>query len=190
MTNVGDICLINATKGGFYSKAIRFFTGGQWTHSATGFFFDRDRNVERILEANLLVQVSDASPTFDNPDILYRVYRIVNVNAEAMAAAVEELYDQSNGEMYGVFGIPWHIYRRGAELLGFDMRRARNFFPGGKICSQLVFKILERYTVYAQDGVLAAALGNYRSGSVSPADLEELCESLRKQMKIALVASR
>jgi len=52
------------------------------------------------------------------------------------------IYTKTAGTSYGFLQLLWFIYRWMAEMLGFDVRKQRNWFPNGDVCSENAYRYL------------------------------------------------
>lgn len=158
---VGDIVLVsnNKKKGlrGFLAKAIKFFTGSQWTHTAVA--IGDIVGSPCIIEADTQVIINPANLTFDDPDYVVAVYRNKWLSKEDNIQIVNELFKELNGNTYGYLQLLYFVRRWFWEkkttqlLLGWiprllgkprDPRQWNNWFVGGTICSELNWWLFEK----------------------------------------------
>ena len=142
------ICCSNAKKGGFFSWLQRFVTGYDVTHS------------EPILHGNLCEKTVGLSADkfctlesiqdlIDNPDIDVWIYEIPTCSYYEYICNEEWEFALENiGKYYGYLQILYFIPRRLAELIGWDIRRWWNPFPSGRLCSEVCWKYLMRFSFY------------------------------------------
>jgi hypothetical protein len=137
MLKAGDIIVFNSKHGGWFSKAQRFFTRMPYTH--TGVVIGDINGIPAVLEAKTLVVVSPWSTAQFDPSMSYWVFRPTLENFGL--APLMDLWTRYAGQEYGFGQLLWFVFRYVMESWPFraDVRRHRNWFPNGDICSELVF---------------------------------------------------
>jgi hypothetical protein len=132
-------------------------------------------SVGSILEASRFVQVVPFKRNYlDNPNENFDLWRIKNVSKEKIENAMLSVYWQYSGRVYGVLQIIWFIWRWAHELFGIDIRRERAWFPGGQICSELLWHYLYRLDVPE----IKSHIVEWSSDSVNVQDFAELFQKL------------
>ena len=134
---------MNATKGGWFSSLQRFVTGAKYTHCALaiGDWF----GVPTVLEAELTICADPWQRTLDDPTISYEVYR-PKLPREVLEPIVKRLYEDGAGRTYAFAMLLWFVYRGIAEMFGCDVRRKKNWFTKGWICSKETYKACWAYS--------------------------------------------
>lgn len=153
---------------GFVQACIRFFTISRLTHS---FLITRACDQMAVLEAGALnVQLVDYTGHYrQKPDVLHWVYRPRKVTAEEAASAISRTFTRFAGENYGWLQLPWFMLRFGWLILTRRKFRIPNPFPGGIICSELVWHYL-----LLLGGEYAALARSFTPNEVNAADLETM----------------
>jgi hypothetical protein len=150
----GDIILVNNHNGNILSKLIRWVTGGNWSHTAVGFFPLKvlpDLEVKQIFEANLLVDATSWVALQNDPDCDVRVYRIRQLDVVTAQDFLARLYVEWNNTAYGWYQLPWFVYRRAIELLRLPRRWALyNWFPKGRVCTGIIYDFLDQVRNWAE----------------------------------------
>lgn len=199
----GDV-ILTSNPSGLLSKLIRFFAKTPWSHSALGFFpYHPVRNgnyhlgaQELVFEANLTVSLSSVEDVIGGPGKLKpaRVYRFSNAIIAEMGKLIDEamsiVFFQYNGHTYGFAQLFWFVWRWIVEGLGLPRRWAvYNFFPGGEICTEVVYRYFEILSENDTPGWTAWTrqlksvldkLGRNRD-AVHPGDIEFICDELVKR---------
>jgi hypothetical protein len=143
---LGTIIIFNATKGGWFSSAQRFFTRMPFTH--VGGYIGTVVNEESIFEALEAVAVTPWSRRKYDETMQYYVYEPNDsmITSDATKKTLNEIYNAHAGNTYGFFQLLWFVYRWIGESWPFkaDMRKFRNWFPGGSICSEVWYDYLTR----------------------------------------------
>ena len=120
-----------------FSKLIMFFTDSQWSHSFLTFF--PANNTETVIEAGHSVQVTPFARYRGDPNRTYEIYALNGIEKKASDAALDYIFHEYSGAVYGFLQIPWFGYRWFWRQVGRDVGREANWFPSGKICSELVW---------------------------------------------------
>jgi hypothetical protein len=171
----GDIILLNrkGAAANFFSKGQRFFTRMPYTHSAI--LLENIFEQQSILTSDELTNIQALSNYLKEPETDIEIYK-VKVPQEMKEYEVKSMYNRYAGKKYGFAQILWFMYRWLLERFGIDARRKKNFFPGGVICSELVYHYLvEIAKNYPQ---LNKKLKEWNAETVHVGDIKHICESL------------
>lgn len=168
----GDIGLSNNLKG-FFPAAIRFFTGSHISHSFL--VGDSWLGHRAVIEAGNLVQVVPWKKFYvDKPTEEYWVYRIHDgkVKEQDMVIALSRCFNNYAGKTYGYLQLLWFIWRWAASKFGMDVRRCRNWLPGGVICSELVY-----WYLFYLGGEFRKLIEPFTSNTIQAHDIYEIIQS-------------
>jgi hypothetical protein len=137
MHNVGNIVLLNRKKGGWFSTLQRFFTKMDYTHCAI--VVTKYKNREMVLSADELIELYPLQKYFEEKDTDIEIWELEG----DYEAITDILIDRYVGTYYGFTQVFWFVFRWFMEIFGKDVRRYRNPFCHGTICSELVWYFLE-----------------------------------------------
>jgi hypothetical protein len=188
----GDILILNNTKTGICSSAIRTFTGQPYTHTA--FVIGKVKDQVSIFEANLVTTIRPLQQIFDDKSIEFEIYRPRYLGRPfILSRFIKTLYIKYAGKEYGFLKILWFGYKRVAELLGYDVRKQKNWFSQGEICSEIVYRYLLIWVYKALhcksiNNKVALALKNkleqWNENTVSPGDISAILQSQPKLFRL------
>lgn len=165
---VGNIVVVNSTKGGFLSWAIRWITGCPYTHCAIG--AGDVVGIPSIYEAQILISIGPETHITEDLTSEYEEYEVIGMSQDQLLPLVSYLYDLYAEHQYGFLQLPWYIYRRAGELLGYDMRAKVNPFNKKEVvCSVLDFYLI--LGISSQFPELAKTCEPYSPHSVHPGDV-------------------
>lgn len=165
---IGNICVVNSTKGGLLSWLIRVVTGCPYTHCAIG--AGDVAGVPSIYEAETLISVGPETHITEDVTREYEEYEVIGMSQDQLIPLVAYLYDLYAEHQYGFLQLPWYLYRRAGELLGYDMRGKVNPFNKNEVvCSVLDFYLI--MGISSQFPALAETIKPYSPHSVHPGDI-------------------
>lgn len=175
----GDIIVFNSKNGGWFSKAQRFFTRMPYTHTAV--VIGDINGQSAILEAKTLVVVSPWKNTQYDQSMSYWVFR---PSATFNPAPLLDLWARYAGEEYGFGQLLWFVYRYVMESWPFrtDVRRQKNWFPYGDICSELVFNWIGWLSLGSAD--LAAIKEEWTENTCHSGDIFAICTRANKDFTL------
>ena len=187
---IGDIVLVNhlSQKGlrGFYSKAIKYFTGSNWTHTAVA--AGLIGNTQVLLEADTHVLIDPAKLTFDDSSYQVAVYRHKFLTPEQQTVVIDELFNELNDNTYGYLQVVYFLRRwfwtrtSVMKYMGWvldllhksrDPRGWNNWFIGGTICSEVDWWALYKQEKAYANQELHSWLAQWNSNNFSPLDTEQ-----------------
>jgi len=137
---VGDILLSSCNDGNFLSKAIKFFTNSEYTHTAPS-MGDLGLGTESFLSAEPMICVLPKT-NWDKPTYKYKIFHFKNVPEDFMRQIVLQLYKEYAGTVYGWRSLFWFIYRWLMEKFGRDVRKQKNWFTVNGFCSELTYRLM------------------------------------------------
>ena len=207
LLQAGDIVLVsnNKPKGVriIFDAAIKFFTKSPWTHGAV--IIGNVVGVPAIFEADEEVITDSADDTINNPDYDVAVYRYVGIRShvaiteEQNITVLGSLFRELAGKGYGYLQIIYYIRRWFwtrpfvskyfgwvLDLVGKsgDPRNWNNWFVGGVLCTELVYKHLAAQGNIVGDSTLLSWLGLWNSNNFSPADLQDTMDKFPDKYKL------
>ena len=142
----GDILLINNTsKTDLFSVAQRLVTGKPYTHTALG--IGDIAGYDSMFEADLIVGCRPFNRLYLNPQYEWEQWRPNNLAINKLDILHELFNDYSENE-YGFGQISWLAWIKLMGKFGIDLRKAKSWFPGGTICTQLVWYELDKLGDY------------------------------------------
>jgi hypothetical protein len=165
-------------KGGFFgllAKAIRFFTGGRWSHTFVCLYDDPDLGSVVIEAGDLGVSINPFSKYLDEETYSFKIYMPLTKEEHIIEGLKRVI--QLNGKPYGYF-----------QLLGFIwiwfmkkvfMKKVRNPIGGGWICSEEVLSYAKRLHIETEK------FDELDKDSTSPAELDDII-SQSKWFKLIL----
>jgi hypothetical protein len=166
---IGDIFIINAKKGGFFSSAIRFFSGQDWTHAC---FIVGDIQGEPIVyEAELLMSNNPAKEYISDMNVDYEIWRCVNAKQDSLNAYAKQVMEEGISSGYGVKTIPWFMFGWLQRQFGTKVIGQQNWFPG-RICSEETFSFLIKES--SENPQLLELIKPYNRYTTTPGDLSRL----------------
>lgn len=139
---------MESKKNSFISKAIKFFTGKlakkynvkSYTHSM--YIIGDVLKVESVLSAELAISVMPLD-AFRTKDYSFDVYKVNDhLTMSEIDEILREIYVKTAGKDYGFLQLLWFVYRWLMELFGFDVRKQKNWFPNGDVCSENTYRYL------------------------------------------------
>jgi hypothetical protein len=144
---LGDILLINNTsKTDLFSVAQRLVTGQPYTHTALG--IGNIAGYDSIFEADLVVGCRPFNRLYLNPQYEFEQYRPQGISDDILAGILHDLFNDYAENEYGFGQIPWLAWVKLMAKFGIDLRKAKSWFPGGTICTQLVWHLLDELGSY------------------------------------------
>lgn len=169
---IGDI-LLTKNDFSFLGKAIQYFTKSDFTHNCM--VFSPILGVESVIEAGKSVQVVPFRRNYiDNPKESWQIWRIKGVAQSRIQSSLISIYWQYSGNVYGYLQLLWFVWRWANELIGRDIRSQKAWFPGGQICSELLWHYLMRLGVHE----ITEAIKNWNAESVHVEDFHKLFLSM------------
>ena len=148
----GSLVLVENNEKDFFPKAIKFFTGKiakkygvpSYTHAMfITLPFDNIISVQSAEFAQCIMPLEK----FNTKTIRYDVYEIKDeIEEEELILLLKQMY-LTAGNPYGFFQNLWFVYRYFAELIGFDVRKQKNWFPTHDICSEAVYRFLRKRVI-------------------------------------------
>jgi len=169
---VGDILLTRNNKG-LLNWLIRKLTNSVFTHNATVFFYQG--GTTSVIEASTSVKVVPFTKNYqDNPDESWVVVRVKTASAEQIQRSLISVWWEYSGNPYGVFQLIWFVWRWINEKFGRDIRSKKAWFPGGQICSEILWHYLDRLGVPE----ITKAVRQWNSDSVHVEDFHKLFKSM------------
>ena len=167
----GRIYVWNNLKADWFSSAQRFFTRMPYTHSSYG--IGQVLGLDSQLEAKEAVTVTPIS--LGAPQVEVRIFRI-NATPQVIEELTANAYFRSAGNVYGFAQVLWFVYRYLGETFGIDMRKKKNWFPNGDICSEVVYFILEDLARISDYAPLAETLSEWHSNTFHSGDVITMME--------------
>lgn len=126
------------TGGTFFQKAVKFFTGSKWSHGFITTFPQEGRFT--VLEASRTVQRVPLSDYQNDPNTLYEIYAPKGTTYAAITAALHQIEGGYLGVRYGYLQLLFFMWRwLNKKIFGRSIGREANWFPEGKICSEVQF---------------------------------------------------
>lgn len=182
----GSIILLNrlGKESSIFSKLQRFFTGMPYTHSA---IVTRDiYEIQSVLSADELINTQPLDNYFNEEKTEIEIFDIIDkrVNTEFKEETIKQLYEEYAGTMYGFAQVLWFVYRWFMEKLGKDVRKKKNPFNKGEICSELVWHYLDRVGDFIPE--LKAKINEWNPDTIHAGDIHTICISLPKVFKLKL----
>lgn len=185
ITARGDIVFTNARKGGLLSWAIRFFSRSSVTHSAVG--IGSVMGMSSILEANMNITVTPWKNYLNDPTQELYIFRPKGIAREVTDAYVADLYRRFGAKSYGFFQLFWFIWRWANEMFGRNVKKQRNWFPNGDICSEVTYWAM-LYAAWAVNNVrLIERLEEWTDNTVHPGDLMKVCREFPDEFELVMV---
>jgi len=184
MINLKDnciyICVSNAKKGGFFSWMQRFITGVDATHSEPILHGELSKRVVG-LSADKRCTLESIQDLIDNTEIDVWIYEIPTSLTYKEICEIEWDFTKENlTKRYGYLQILYFIPRRLAELVGWDIRRWRNPFPTGRLCSEICGKFFLRIKDILNIAFLEE-LKEWRMNNIHSGDILNLMNKYFKQ---------
>lgn len=187
---LGWIVCINSKKGGIFSWGQRHFTHlwvpGQsprklfrsfFTHSAL--IFQKFLGNPTVLEADLAVAVTPfLKEVVNNTTKDYKIFAVRGFTDAQLVRAMEQVFLRFAGEDYGIWQIPFFIYRWFLELFHRDVRKFPNWFPDHVICSELVWWFF--YFLSDDMPALRSFINQWNSNNFHAGDTYTVCMSFPK----------
>ena len=145
----GAIILVESKKNTLLAKAIKFFTGRlakkyrvkSYTHAM--FCVGEVLGEPSVFSAEASMTIMPLRK-FTNRDFEYDVYAINDdLSDKEVDKILRAIYIKTAGETYGFLQLLWFIYRWFMELIGFDVRKQKNWFPIGDVCSEHTYRYLK-----------------------------------------------
>jgi len=177
----GSIILVQNNEGNFISEMIKFFTKKfakkhnirTWTHSMIG--VENIRNTEYVFSAEM-TQCLMPLKKFKKDKIKFEIYKVVDyIKEDSLNELIDNFVNKYAGDGYGFFQLPWYIYRWIMELFNKDVRKQKNWFPSGDICSEMVFRFLTQRLSYSVKSEKVNAtlkhLYEWTENTIHPVDL-------------------
>lgn len=195
----GDFILVKSyvpkgIKGWFtLGGQIQFWTKptnpNKWTHTAQGIrpYGYPNEQEDQIFEA-LELSVTTLWKQYQNdPSVHYKVYQWKDIRVQQIFDNCSNIvFHDLNHAWYGFAQLLYFIWRGTIERFHLPKRMAKkNFFPGGRICTEDVWKSLHPGSEEAIKQFPSKAFEyviNYYYGMncVHPGDIENMLEELRK----------
>lgn len=170
MIEPGDFFL-SQNKSGLLNRLIMFFSKSDLTHC--GIIFFKQDGMLSVLEASHSVQVVPWYRNYiENKKEKYIVYRINRdyLPGNTMNFMLSSVWYNHSGKWYGYAQLIWHIWRWFNELFNRDIRKKKNWFKGGYICSEVLFLMLQEIK---HDGV-REYLNKFDSNNINCEDIKKL----------------
>ena len=166
----GDIICVN--EPGFYASAQRFFTKFPYTHTAV--CIGEVCGHVSIFEAKTHLAVTPLQYLLEDKEKDFEIYK-VNIDPIIKSKAMDETYYAFAGSIYGYAQILWFIYRWGCERFGLDVRKRKNWFTSGEICSEIVW----HYLNIVSQGIpeLNAMLNQWNADTIHVGDIVTICRA-------------
>jgi hypothetical protein len=170
----GNIVLIQSKKGNnfietFISKAIRFITRSEYSHSLV--------TLPQLLTCDMCVEAASNGVTMQRFDTTYwtnptqacDVYEIIGISQDIKDAAAKSILNDLDTS-YGYLELPWFIWRALNKAIGRDIKSHNNWCQNGDICSWLC-------TLYLTACGLGYLFEGYGKCSVCPQDLRNIFDA-------------
>ena len=169
----GDILLINNTsKTDLFSVAQRLVTGKPYTHTALG--IGDIAGYDSMFEADLIVGCRPFNRLYLNPQYEWEQWRPNNLAINKLDILHELFNDYSENE-YGFGQISWLAWIKLMGKFGIDLRKAKSWFPGGTICTQLVWYELDKLGDY--NSQLKAKVNQWTDHNLCASDVADIIHS-------------
>lgn len=176
---LGSIIVFNATKGGWFSAAQRFFTRMPYTHVAG--FIGKVQGEDSIFEAKMSASVTPWKHVVEDTTQEYYVFEPTTaIKQQDIDAALLLVYDRFAGETYGFLQLLWFVYRWIAESWPWhaDVRKHGNWFPNEVVCSEMWWWFLHYLAEnYPEINVV---IEEWNSNSVNAGDIYNILIRLPK----------
>jgi hypothetical protein len=170
MIETGDFFL-SQNKTTLLNKLIMFFSSSIYTHCGIVFF--KQDGMLSVLEAGNTVQVVPWFRNYiDQPKEKYVVFRINRdfLPGNTMNFMISSVWYNHSGKWYGHLQLLWHIWRYINEKFGRDIRKKKNWFKGGYICTEILYLMLREIK---HDGV-REFLNKFDSNNINCEDIKIL----------------
>lgn len=189
----GDIIIYNATKGGFFSSAQRYFTRMNFTHTAV--VFNQVIGMDSVIEAKEAVAITPFSETLQDSTVEFWIFSIDGVDNLILQDALKYAYIEFSGKTYGFLQLLYFIRRWIWEtkwvkilfgwlprLLGkpADVRQWNNWFVSGTICSELKWHYDEHIATKIGDDDWLKILHEWNSNNFHSGDAYNVCERVQR----------
>jgi len=176
---IGDILVMNSTRGGIFSSLQRFFTRMPFTHTAidSGNFQSR----ATFFGADMVATVVPQSRVISDPTIAYTIFR--PIFGGAVVFDVECIFERYAGNGYGFTQLFYFVWRWFFRLLHIDIRKRRNPFPSGDICSEIVYEYIKRLAVKVRDYQLLDYLAQWNENTIHAGDIYTICSAFPEKFK-------
>ena len=180
----GDIILCNrlGKESTFFSDCVRYFTGFPYSHSAL--IMTNVYGYQSVLTADEVVNCQPVSNYWNESRTDFEVYRIPKVTTKDKKDALTQCYYNYSGQLYGFTQVLWFVYRWFMEhVFKKDVRRAKNPFGSGIVCSELVWDYLD---IITKDNPNLIELRNFiyqwTPDTVAAGDIAIICKSMNFEL--------
>ena len=185
----GAIVLVDSKGTSFISKCIKFFTGrvakrnGVPSYTHAMFEVGDVCGVRSVLSAEELMAVMPLDKF--RKDTKFRIYSVNDdVKLIYVKEVLKEMY-QTAGNRYGFLQLLWFVYRWAVEIMGFDVRRNKNFFPKGDICSEQTYRyLMKRLENTESCNDLRIFLEQWNENTVHPVDIAIVVKKFPRVFKL------
>ena len=169
----GDILLINNTsKTDLFSVAQRLVTGKPYTHTALG--IGDIAGYDSVFEADLIVGCRPFNRIYLNHQFDYEQWRPVGWSDSEIKDILTYLYNEYAENEYGFGQIPWLAWVKLMGKLGVDLRKAKSWFPGGTICTQLVWHYLDSLANIGNNTLLKNKVNEWTDHNLCASDIADI----------------
>lgn len=162
---------ISNNKKGLFPWLIRFFTMSKWTHCFIT--LGKIQGEDSVFEAGQLVQIVPFETHYSlDPTETFLLFEI---NANAITAssideALSSCFYSYAGAQYGYLQLPWFIYRWLMKVLfKTEIKKGKNWFTQGIICSELVYHYL-----WLLGPQFQSALSSYSHDTIQAQDILDI----------------
>jgi hypothetical protein len=167
----GDVVLINNTsKTDWFSAAQHIVTGMPYTHTALG--LNPVAGYGSLFEADLIVGTRPFNRVYLNTQYEFEQYRPVGYTQTYLDDSLHTLFNDYAENEYGFGQIPWLAWIKLMAKFGVDLRKAKSWFPGGTICTQLVWHHLD--TLGDLNPALKIKVNEWNDNNCCASDIAEI----------------
>lgn len=182
----GDIILLNrkGKSSSWFSVLQRFFTRKPYTHCAI--FLPNVVLEESVISADEVIKILPTESYYNEDGTDIEIYAVTdNIPANVKIDILNSIYKKYSGTYYGFTQLLWFIYRWFMEVFfKRDMRKKKNWFNSGTICSELVYYYFEGLSTY--NDRLKNAINLYDKDSVHAGDIADICSNLPEVFQLVL----
>jgi hypothetical protein len=163
---------MNATKGGWFSSAQRFFTRMPFTHVAVK--IDNVMGMPSYFEANMVATIVPSWTYEDNATVEYEIFQPI-ARETSIRSAVSSIYARYAGSTYGYTQVLYFVWRWFFGLFGKDIRKWKNPIPNGDICSEIVYVYIRYLASLENRQEILDYLDEWNENTVHAGDIHTIC---------------
>ena len=173
----GSIVLLNrlGKESNFTSSLQRFFTKMPYTHTAI--VLEKYMNENVVLSADELTVILPLNNYFEEDKTEIEIYELL-LDFDKISIT-RDLFLNYSGKKYAFLQVLYFIYRWFNEtVLKRDVRKEKNIFNKGQICSELVYLYLCEVAQKTNTKELLDKLNEYTKDTIHVGDIANICKSL------------